>query len=1171
MKKKTSMIFLMLLVVTLIICTFPISNVMAVNPYLPLWEHLPDGEPRVFEDPDNPGHYRAYIFGSHDVRYTSYCADDIRAWSAPVEDLTNWRDEGSVIKYYISGQWDVFYAPDIAEIKRKDGAKDYYLYPHSRGSGRIGMVAKGNRPTGPFTPINMTADGTGTLSGSVLGFDPAVWVEYVTDPNDPDYNIGFRAYAYWGYAGDSNKTWACQLDQNTMYSVRPGTQAIHYFIPCSSSYGVLNDPAGTTYPCIYPGEDLTKFNFFEASSIRKVGNKYIMLYSGYSGPDYGLSSTNSALRYCYGDTPLGPWKIGGVLVDSRAVVLNDTGTALTTTYSGHNTHGSLMEINGHWYCYYHRAPRGYGYARQPMVAPVKITWDQASVADGGKAVIRAFDPYAADNTWTAKDSQGREYTGAEVTSEGFEVFGLDPYKYYSAGYACYLSSTGTQQDTWDIWDNNMPITSVANGHRIGYKYFGFGGLGADQASQYGLKAFAGTKPGNNTKFNLFLTPKTTNAFKINIWMDGPLANDTWKGTKIGEINVPANSEQVTTKFSVDVSQFVDNAAKKHAIFLVAEGTGTAALFDLIGLGFSSDTKQIAPPTVPTLSIFVNGAPLTLPTTPVRSTNANGICDYDLYEVSYALPASLTTPVVTASSSDPNVKITITQPPSPSGVAVVRFNKDGVEKTYRIDLSTNENPSYSADTWNVVTPKDPENPKADITFSGNTVTIQSKLNESTSYRYPQCSNILQLPDSIQGDWTATVAMTLSQNLNNTATSVAIATNAGFGLRDPEKGTVEATAEYCSVNAEKMNTTLAGAGSRSYGRVNGVQSSTSSNSSYYLSTGTTYSVRLVKSGNTVAASYLRSNGSWTSLRSYTFNEDFFKNAKFELFVQNPSDTTPISAQFTVTVVRQDLYTNRSPVMDTLPNYIVDAGKLLSFNVGATDPDGDILTCSALNLPKGAIFNPFTRKFSWTPSKSQTGTYSVQFTANDRFLSDSKASTIMVNYVNQAPVMTVSNYSATAGQTLSFTISATDADGDALSYSAPNLPAGASFDPATKLFSWIPDTAGTYTPQFTVSDGQATASATTTIIVYPSSNRPPVMSAIPSYIVKTGKLVSFTIKASDPDSSDVLTYSAVNLPAGATFNTSTKKFSYTPTIAGIYTVQFTVSDGWLSDSKTATIIVQ
>src|SRR6187551_1453960 len=103
------------------------------NPYLPLWEHLPDGEPRVFEDPDRPGKFRAYIIGSHDVRATSYCGPDIRAWSAAVEDLSTWRDEGSIFTYKIGNQWDVMYAPDLVEVKGKDGKKVYYLYPHSRG------------------------------------------------------------------------------------------------------------------------------------------------------------------------------------------------------------------------------------------------------------------------------------------------------------------------------------------------------------------------------------------------------------------------------------------------------------------------------------------------------------------------------------------------------------------------------------------------------------------------------------------------------------------------------------------------------------------------------------------------------------------------------------------------------------------------------------------------------------------------------------------------------------------------------------------------------------------------------------------------------------------------------------------------------------------------------
>jgi arabinoxylan arabinofuranohydrolase len=117
----------------------------AGNPYLPLWEHLPDGEPRVFEDPDIPGKYRIYIIGSHDVRFKSYCGPDIRAWSAPVEDLSSWRDEGPIFTYPIGGQWDVMYAPDLVEVKRKDGTKEYYLYPHSRGRNREAMVAKGSR------------------------------------------------------------------------------------------------------------------------------------------------------------------------------------------------------------------------------------------------------------------------------------------------------------------------------------------------------------------------------------------------------------------------------------------------------------------------------------------------------------------------------------------------------------------------------------------------------------------------------------------------------------------------------------------------------------------------------------------------------------------------------------------------------------------------------------------------------------------------------------------------------------------------------------------------------------------------------------------------------------------------------------------------------------------
>ena len=666
--------------ISIIFCIFaimPSITVRAQNPYLPLWEHLPDGEPRVFEDPDHPGKYRAYIFGSHDLRFTSYCGPDIRSWSAPVENLSEWRDERPVFTYPIENQWDVMYAPDIVEVKRKNGVKEYYLYPHSRGRNREATVAKGSRPTGPFTVINVTEDGTSTIPGSIMGFDPAVYVDYITDPNDPDYEIGFRAYGFWGF----QRSHAAELDQNTMYSVRDGKQIINFMVPASSRYGDIRDPEGTIYPNVFSDEDLSSFNFFEAASIRKVGNKYVWVFSGYSGPDYGLGSTNSALRYCFGDTPLGPWRSGGVLVDSRAPVLNQDGSELTTSYSGHNTHGSIELINDQWYAFYHRAPRSYGFTRQPMVAPITIEWDEKPVAQGGKVTIRAYDPYAENGIWTAKDTQGNEYTGAEVTSEGFQMYGLDPYQYYSAGYACYLSAPETQQDSWDIWDNNMPVANVANGHIIGYKYFGFGGL---EQNINGLKAFEGTKQGNNTAFNLFLTPKTNSAFKINIWLDGPWENDAWKGKKIGEINVPANFAQETTKFTADVSQFVDHSNQKHAIFLVAESAETGSLFELIGLGFSSDKKEIVRPVAPTVSISVSGNQIELPATPVRSTNINGITGYDLYETTVKIPSNTAQiPVVTAHASDPTVKVTVTQAESGNGTAVVQFDYKGVVKTYRM--------------------------------------------------------------------------------------------------------------------------------------------------------------------------------------------------------------------------------------------------------------------------------------------------------------------------------------------------------------------------------------------------------------------------------------------------------------------------------------------------------
>ncbi|MBQ0073900.1 MAG: hypothetical protein KBT34_06875 [Prevotella sp.] len=640
--------------------------VNAQNPYLPLWEHLPDGEPRVFEDPDNPGKYRAYIIGSHDVTYSAYCGPDIRMWSAPVEDLSQWRDEGSIFSYYVDGKWDTMFAPDLVEVKdKKTGKKTYYLYPHSRGWRRVPMVCKGDRPNGPFTPVNLSADGRQCLDGSMIDFDPSVFVEPVTNKKDKDYDTGFRAYVFYGFQHST----AAELDPNTMYSVRPGTKVLDYFLPASASYGKLKDPEGTPYPALYKDQNPGDFNFFEASSIRQVGNKYVMVFSGYSGPEYGLGSTNSALRYAYGDSPLGPWRSGGVLVDSRGVVPNADGTHLVGMNSAHNTHGSLQEINGQWYVFYHRPPRGYGFARQAMVAPVKIEWDKKPVAKGGQVRIVGYDTYAANNEWTAKASDGMHYTGAEVTSEGFQIFGLPPYKYYSAGIACYMSDLNALQDNYDVWKDGMDLAGLKNGAVIGYKYFGFGGLDKDAK---GIKAFAGTKKGDGTMFNIDITSTTDESFKIHVMLDGPYANDTWNGKELCVMDIKARKGQ--RHMASCQLQAVEGLTGKHAIYLVVEGPDVKqpeqpryggrqqqaqrpnGLFDLHGVGFSINGQQMERPFVPQVTITVDGQKLIIPEAPIFFTNNNGYAEVNRYQVYAKLSKDSKIEVSSTNNAVKDVKI-----------------------------------------------------------------------------------------------------------------------------------------------------------------------------------------------------------------------------------------------------------------------------------------------------------------------------------------------------------------------------------------------------------------------------------------------------------------------------------------------------------------------------------
>jgi VCBS repeat-containing protein len=154
--------------------------------------------------------------------------------------------------------------------------------------------------------------------------------------------------------------------------------------------------------------------------------------------------------------------------------------------------------------------------------------------------------------------------------------------------------------------------------------------------------------------------------------------------------------------------------------------------------------------------------------------------------------------------------------------------------------------------------------------------------------------------------------------------------------------------------------------------------------------------------------------------------------------------------------------------------------------TDPDEDTLNAIKVSDPAhGTVaLNPDGR-FTYTPSANYTGADSFTYKANDGRANSGVATvTLTITAGNLPPVLAhIGNKSVLEGAALTFSVSATDPDGDPLTYSSSNLPAGASFNGTTRAFSWTPASgqAGSYANvRFTVTDGALPTSENITITV-------------------------------------------------------------------------------------------
>jgi len=192
---------------------------------------------------------------------------------------------------------------------------------------------------------------------------------------------------------------------------------------------------------------------------------------------------------------------------------------------------------------------------------------------------------------------------------------------------------------------------------------------------------------------------------------------------------------------------------------------------------------------------------------------------------------------------------------------------------------------------------------------------------------------------------------------------------------------------------------------------------------------------------------------------------------------TDNLPL---FTITVTSSSSSTgNRAPTISGTPATSVGVGQTYSFQPSAADADGDTLAFTIQNKPSWATFSATTGRLSGTPTA--TGSFSnIVIRVSDGSLSDGlPAFAISVTSAPSNSTPTISGSPATTvttGLAYSFQPSATDADGDVLTFSIQNRPSWATFSPTTGRLSGTPTAShvGTYgNIIISVTDGKATRS--------------------------------------------------------------------------------------------------
>ena len=206
-----------------------------------------------------------------------------------------------------------------------------------------------------------------------------------------------------------------------------------------------------------------------------------------------------------------------------------------------------------------------------------------------------------------------------------------------------------------------------------------------------------------------------------------------------------------------------------------------------------------------------------------------------------------------------------------------------------------------------------------------------------------------------------------------------------------------------------------------------------------------------------------------------------------------------------------TNQVPVLADIGDQTVAEGRTLTVLLVGSDADGDALTYAVEGAPAGSSLSGST--FTWEPSHTQAGEYSVIFTVADEHGGVARETIIItVGETNQAPTLeAIGDQTVAEGSLLTIPLVGTDEDGDALTYAVEGPPAGSALSGST--FTWEPShtQAGEYSVTFTVADEHGGVAREIIIITVAETNQAPELADVGNQNADVDKVLTIILEGS------------------------------------------------------------